>query len=177
MTARKINAGGNTERKGVTRIMGITLTGRGFEGMKEKELRELEDTRAQARAVNALRKKCNEIAPKGRYRSPAFDGMPGGKGEPCGLDGGRRECEALLEELEREEKKFARMIGRCEKIIERSSMTPGMRGFVRRYFFCDMSVKDTMESMGMSEDAGWKYKRKIYGKSRKKRGGIKEKSI
>ena len=140
---------------------GIAMTGKGFEGMKERELIVLERTRLQAGRVARLRVRCNEIAPKGKYRSPMLTGMPGGGGEPCGLDGSKRECEALLAELVREEKELDVLRRRSEAIIARSGMKAEMMEFCRNYYLRRMSVEAAVESIGLTGRTGWNYKNEI----------------
>lgn len=142
-------------------MRGITITGRRFEGMRESELCALEQTRVQAGKVARLRQKCAVIVPRGGYRSPALSGMPGGGGDPCGLDGSRRECEALLEGLAREEKTLARMRAQAEKIIARSDMKAEMKEFCRGYYLRRMSVEEAADSLGMTGRTGWNYKSEI----------------
>ena len=157
-------------------MRGITMTGRRFEGMKEADLCTLEQTRVQVGKVARLRSKCAVIVPRGRYRSPSFSGMPGGGGGPCGLDGSKQECEALLEELEREEKTLARMRAQSEKIIARSEMKAEMREFCREYYLNRMSVEEAAESVGVSARTGWYYKSDIEAERRAKRQGHKRKN-
>ena len=150
------------------RTRGITMTGKGFDGMRESELRTLEDARVQAGVVMRLREKCCVIAPKGRYKSPALTGMPGGSREPCGLDGSKSECERLLNELESEEKRLEALRREGEKIINRSGMDAEMRAFCRAYFFERKSVERAAEHAGVSERTGWNYKAEIFAKKRRK---------
>lgn len=157
-------------------IRGITMTGKGFEGMRESELCALEAARVQVGKVARLRAKCDEIAPKGGYRSPNLTGMPGGSREPCGLDGSRRDCEALLEELDREERLLRRMIAQCEKIIERSDMKAEMREFCRNYYLLRMSVEDAAENIGLTGRTGWNYKSEIEQARKAKKQGHKRKN-
>ena len=157
-------------------IHGITVAGKGFEGMREAELRALEEARVQAGKVARLRTKCSVIVAKGEYRSPDFDGMPGGAGEPCGLDGSKRECEALLTELEREEAVLVRMTCRCEKIIARSSMKAEMREFCRNYYLRRMGVDAAADYAGICRRTGWNYRAEILGKKRRKNQTRKEKT-
>ena len=138
----------------------ITMTGR-FEGMREAELDVLERTRLQAGRVARIRARCSEIAPKGQYKSPRISGMPGGSKEPCGLDGSKRECEALLAELEREEKCFDQLARQSERIISRSTMKPEMREFCRNYYIRRMSVEGAAENIGRTGRTGWNYKNEI----------------
>ena len=147
---------------------GITMTGKGFEGMRESELCALEAARVQAGKVLRLRAKCDEIAPKGQYRSPALTGMPGGSHEPCGLDGGRRACEVLLAELEREEETLERMVRAAEKILARSGMKAEMKEFCRCYYLRRMSVERASDYAGISQRTGWNYKAEILAKKRRK---------
>ena len=149
--------------------MSITLTGRGFEGMRETELTALERTRVQIGKVERLRARCNEIAPKGAYRSPVFTGMPAAKSVPCGLDGGARECEALLEEMEREEAKLRSMLRKGEEIIRKACMKEEMREFCRGYFLRRMSVEHAAERCGVTGRTGWNYKNEILACRRRKR--------
>ena len=128
-------------------MQGITWTGRGFEGMKEAELQVLEQARVQAGRVARLRAKCSVIVSKGAYKSPALTGMPGGSREPSGLDGGRRECEALLEELAREERTLASLTAKGEKIIARSGMKAEMKEFCRGYYLRRMSVEEAARKL------------------------------
>ena len=148
-------------------MKGITMAGRRFEGMREAELSALERTRVQAWKVTRLKEKCNVIVPRGRYRSPAFSGTPGG-GAPSGLDGSRRECEALLEELKREEGTLQRMRAQAEKIIERSDMKAEMREFCRGYYIERMSVERASGFAGISQRTGWNYRAEILAKKRRK---------
>ena len=147
---------------------GITMTGKGFEGMSDAELCALEEARVQVGRVLRLRAKCDEIAPKGRYRSPSLSGAPGGGGTPCGLDGSRQDCEALLAELEREEKRLDRMKQKCERIIARSGMKAEMKEFCRSYFLRRLSVEAASDSAGISPRTGWNYRSKIFTKKRPK---------
>lgn len=149
-------------------VQGITMAGKGFDGMRKSELKALEDAKLQARKVRALNAKCDEIAPNGRYRSPMLTGMPGGRGEPCGLDGSKSECEKLLEERDREKRKLDQMIRKCEKSMEKSGMKAELKEFCRNYFFGDMSVENAIDRMGMSAATGWNYKAEIYAKKRRK---------
>ena len=149
-------------------IRGITMTGKGFEGMRKSELCALEAARVQVGKVLRLRAKCDEIAPKGRYRSPALTGMPGGSREPCGLDGSRRDCEALLAELEREERTLESMVRSCEKIIARSGMKAEMKEFCRGYYLRRMSVEGASDHAGISQRTGWNYRAEILAKKRRK---------
>lgn len=149
-------------------IRGITMTGRGFEGMRESELCALEAARVQVGKVARLRAKCDEIAPKGGYRSPNLTGMPGGSREPCGLDGSRRDCEALLEELAREERTLETMIRGCEKIIARSGMKAEMKEFCRNYYLRRMGVDSAADYAGISRRTGWNYKSEILAKKHRK---------
>lgn len=148
-------------------MTGITMAGRGFEGMREAELNALERTRVQAGKVAKLKAKCDVIVVRGAYRSPAFTGMPGG-GAPSGLDGSRKECEALLEELEREEETLRRMRAQAEKIIGRSGMKAEMREFCRRYYLERMSVDRAADSAGVSRRTGWNYRAEILAQKRRK---------
>lgn len=157
-------------------IHGITVAGKGFEGMRGADLRALEDTRAQVGNVARLRAKCDEIVTKGEYRSPAFDGVADGAGEPCGLDGSKRECEALLTELEREKDLLARMIRKCEKIIDRSGMNAEMRKFCRNYYLRRMGVDAAADYAGICRRTGWNYRAEILGKKRRKNQTRKEKT-
>lgn len=157
-------------------IHGITVAGKGFEGMREAELRVLEDTRTQVGTVAKLRARCNEIVVRGEYRSPAFDGMAGGAEEPCGLDGSEEECNALLTELEREEAALARMISKCEKIIDRSRMNAEMRKFCRNYYLRRMGVDAAADYAGICRRTGWNYRAEILGKKRRKNQTRKEKT-
>ena len=152
-------------------MQGITCAGRGFEGMKEAELQVLEQARVQAGRVARLRAKCSVIVSKGAYKSPALTGMPGSGHEPCGLDGGRRECEALLEELEREEGAMKRLAAKGEKIIARSSMKAEMKEFCRRYYLRRMSVEEAAESVGVTGRTGWNYKADVEAARRPKKQG------
>lgn len=140
---------------------GITMTGKGFMGMREEELVVLERTRLQAGRVARILVRCSVITPKGGYRSPSFTGMPGGGGEPSGLDGSKRECEALLAELEREEKAFAALKKQSEKIITRSGMKAEMQEFCRNYYIRRMSVEAAAENIGLTGRTGWNYKSEI----------------
>ena len=149
-------------------IRGITMTGKGFEGMREAELCALEAARVQVGKVARLRTKCNEIAPKGSYKSPSLTGMPGGSKEPCGLDGSRKDCEALLEELEREERTLESMVRRCEKIIDRSGMKAEMKEFCRNYYLRRMGVDSAADYAGISRRTGWNYRAEILAKKRRK---------
>lgn len=146
----------------------ITMTGKGFEGMRESELCALEAARVQVGKVLRLRAKCDEIAPKGKYRSPSLTGMPGGSREPCGLDGGRRECEAMLAELEREEEELERMVRTAEKILARSCMKAEMKEFCRCYYLRRMSVEAASDHAGVSQRTGWNYRAEILAKKRRK---------
>lgn len=152
-------------------MRGITWAGRRFEGMREAELCALERTRVQVGKVARIRSKCNVIASKGRYKSPAMTGMPTGSGEPCGLDGSKRECEALLEELEREEQTLRRMRAQSEKIISRSDMKAEMQEFCRGYYLMRMSVEEAAEHIGMTGRTGWNYKSEIEQARRAKKQG------
>ncbi|MBP3521974.1 MAG: hypothetical protein J6M56_00165 [Clostridia bacterium] len=149
-------------------IRGITMTGKGFEGMRESELCALEAARVQVGKVASLRAKCDEIAPNGGYRSPNLTGMPGGSREPCGLDGSRRDCEALLEELAREERTLETMIRGCEKIIARSGMKAEMKEFCRNYYLRRMSVESASDFAGISRRTGWNYRAEIFAKRKRK---------
>lgn len=144
--------------------------------MREAELCALERTRVQAGKVARIRSKCSVITPKGGYKSPALSGMPTGSGEPCGLDGSKRECEALLEELDREEWLLRRMIAQCEKIIERSDMKAEMREFCRNYYLLRMSVEDAAENIGLTGRTGWNYKSEIEQARKAKKQGHKRKN-
>ena len=152
-------------------MQGITWTGRGFEGMKEAELQALEQARVQAGRVARLRAKCSVIVSKDAYKSPALTGMPGGSREPSGLDGGRRDCEALLEELAREERTLASLTAKGEKIIARSGMKAEMKEFCRGYYLRRMSVEEAAESVGVSQRTGWYYKSDIEAVRRPKKQG------
>lgn len=144
------------------------MTGKGFEGMRESELCALEDVRVQVAKVAKLRAKCDEIAPKGKYRSPNLTGMPGGSREPCGLDGSRQECEELLMELEREERTLKRMTEKAERIIDRSAMKAEMKEFCRNYYLRRMSVEGASDFAGISQRTGWNYRAEILAKKRRK---------
>lgn len=157
-------------------MRGITWAGRRFEGMREAELCALERTRVQAGKVARIRSKCCIITPKGGYKSPALSGMPTGSGEPCGLDGSKRECEALLEELDREERLLRRMIAQCEKIIERSDMKAEMREFCRNFYLLRMSVEEAAENIGLTGRTGWNYKSEIEQARKAKKQGHKRKN-
>lgn len=154
----------------------ITMTGRGFEGMREAELTALERTRVQIGKVERLRARCGEIAPKGAYRSPIVTEMPSARGVPCGLDGSARECEALLEELAREEARMTSMVSKGEEIIRRAGMKEEMREFCRCYFLRRMSVERAAERTGVSSRTGWNYKREIFSCRRRKSQSAKEKN-
>lgn len=152
-------------------MRGITMTGRRFEGMKEAELIALERTRVQVGKVARLQAKCAVIVPRGAYRSPSLSGMPGGGSGPCGLDGSKRECEALLEELAREEAALKRMRAQCEKIIARSEMKAEMQEFCRGYYLMRMSVEEAAECIGKTGRTGWNYKAEIETARRAKKPG------
>lgn len=152
-------------------MRGITWAGRGFEGMREAELSLLEQARMQVGKVARLRAKCDVIVAKGAYKSPALTGMPGGSREPSGLDGGQRDCEALLEELAREERTLASMTAKGEKIIARSGMKAEMKEFCRAYYLRRMSVEDAAENVGVSSRTGWYYKSDIEAARRAKKQG------
>lgn len=149
-------------------MRGITMAGKGFDGMRESELCALEAVRVQTGKVMRLRAKCDEIAPKGKYRSPSLTGMPGGSREPCGLDGGRRECEALLAELDREERTLEQMAKAADKIIAKSDMKAEMKEFCRGYYLRRMSVETASAHAGISERTGWNYRAEILAKKRRK---------
>ena len=157
-------------------MRGITITGRRFEGMRESELCALEQTRVQAGKVARLRQKCAVIVPRGGYRSPTLSGMPGGGGDPCGLDGSKRECEALLEVLAREEKTLARMRAQAEKIIARSDMKAEMKEFCRGYYLRRMSVEEAADCIGVSARTGWYYKSDIEAERRARKPRHKRKN-
>ena len=142
---------------------GITWagSGKGFEGMTERELRTLEDARVQAGKLASIRARCSVIAPKGAYKSPSLTGMPRGNSEPCGLDGSRQECEKLLQELETEERRYAEIKKACERILKKSSMKPELREFCRLYYLRRMSVEQAAESLGLTGRTGWNYKEKL----------------
>lgn len=146
---------------------GITMTGKGFKGMRMREICVLDEARVQVGRVLRLRAKCDEIAPKGRYRSPSISGAPGG-GTPCGLDGSQQECEALLAELEREEQRLERMKQKCERIIANSGMKAEMKEFCRRYYLCRLSVERASDFAGISKRTGWNYMSQISAKKRTK---------
>lgn len=129
--------------------------------MREAELSTLEQARVQVGKVARIRARCNEITPKGAYRSPSLTGMPGGSGEPCGLDGSRRDCEKLLDELHAEEQRLASLRRMGEKIISRSTMKPEMKEFCRLYYLRRMSVEDAADGIGMTGRTGWNYKAEI----------------
>lgn len=152
-------------------MRGITWAGRGFEGMREAELSLLEQVRVQVGKVARLRAKCDVIVTKGAYKSPALTGMPGGSREPSGLDGGRRDCEALLEEVAREERALASLTAKGEKIIARSGMKAEMKEFCRAYYLRRMSVEDAAENVGVSSRTGWYYKSDIEAARRAKKQG------
>lgn len=143
-------------------MRGITMAGRGFEGMREAELNALEETRVQAGRVARLRARCSVIVEKGAYQSPSFSGMPGG-GTPSGLDGSRQKCEKLLTETEREEARLASLARQAEKIIAKSTMKAEMRAFCRAYYIERKSVEAAAQSAGMTGRTGWNYKSEIEG--------------
>ena len=167
---------GSSESCREDKAMSITMTGRGFEGMREEELCALERTRMQLGKVARLRARCDEITPNGGYKSPTVTGMPSARGVPCGLDGSARECEALLEELEREEARLASMIRQGERIIARSAMKEEMREFCSGYFLRRMSVESAAEHTGVSSRTGWNYKGEIYAFRRRKNKASQEKN-
>lgn len=148
-------------------MRGITMRGRGFDGMREAELNVLEDTRVQAGKVARLRARCSVIVEKGAYQSPSFSGMPGG-GAPSGLDGSSQKCEKLLIEAEREEARLKALVRQAEKIIAKSDMKPEMRAFCRAYYIERQSVEEAAQSAGMTGRTGWNYKAEIEGCRRAK---------
>lgn len=129
--------------------------------MREAELAQLEAARVQVGKVARIRAKCNVIVPKGTYQSPAFTGMPGGSGEPCGLDGSKRECEKLLAELARAEVRLKQLTRQAEGIIARSGLKADKREFCRAYYLRRLSVEEAALSAGMCARTGWNYKAEL----------------
>jgi len=129
--------------------------------MREAELAQLEAARVQVGKVARIRAKCNVIVPKGTYQSPAFTGMPGGSGEPCGLDGSMRECEKLLAELRYAQARLKQLNRQAERIIARAGFHEDKREFCRAYYLRRMSVGEAAKEAGVSERSGWRYKAEL----------------
>lgn len=129
--------------------------------MREAELARLEAARVQVGRVARIRAKCNVIVPKGAYQSPNFTGMPGGSGDPCGLDGSKRECEKLLAELQHATVRMRQLIRQAERIIARSGFREDKMEFCRAYYLRRMNVEEAAKEAGVSERSGWRYKAEL----------------
>ena len=126
----------------------------------------LRRTRSQKKYVMALERKAQRLPCRGDYRSPGFDGMPGGGGVPCGLDGSKERNDAELKRLEEAQDTLSALQIEAEKII--GGLDWRLSIFARLYFIEALEVQEIAAQIEKDDSTCWRYLRTINGTKRRR---------